>query len=88
MAKHTVDTSLHGKPVSVSADQVRQHPSIMEMPYARGSAKAGDPVPSNPTVTPQTTVRNVSQDDGGCPSEMPVPNSAVYQEPPAKVTAS
>jgi hypothetical protein len=82
MAKHTVDTSLNTKPVSVPAEQADYLP---KMPLARGNAKAGDPVPQNQPVSSSVTVSGVPQDDGNCPEPMPVPASSVFTPPPARV---
>jgi hypothetical protein len=87
MPRHTVDTSqiqpATGLPVSP------KHPSIPDMPYARGSVKAGVPVQTN-DATPPDVVAGVSREQTKHPAiqEHRIPASSQHQEPPAKVTSS
>jgi len=87
MEKHTVDTSQHTPPQGIPADQVKRHPSIMEMPPAPGNAKAGVPVSHN-DATQKPIVAGTKRPTIPVVEDPRVPASSEYVPPPDKVTSS
>ena len=87
MPRPTVDISRIQPAQGVLVNKANT-PGVRDMPPSRGSMYASEPVPTkNVPRKPKLTVANLPP---GTPDLdlAPVPPASVYEEPPAKVTAS